>query len=760
MRALHHARFACAAALALVASPATAQTTDNGASAEVAGNASVGATTPKWRTSKAAEADEADNDPRVLQAQNTLIGTTGLLRTVSADSGAAGTFRMNVVGTYYKGSDFLCGTCALPGNPRPIPTPGTDKLTQFGTRLLLSATPVDFFEAYAALRYQSTADSKGQPHAIEIVGDTTLGVKLFTPPGPNSILSFGGALDMLLISSPGGVSFDTASAGIRALGTADFTRRTNKNDRVPLRLHLNLGYEFDNSGILADDVEKSRNAAPRVAEQRISRIERFGHDINRVDHFGTALGVEGVFSWVRPFGEWSIDVPANRQSHHCGNSINQLTGSGSRNLGDGCLSSGGFAETPSRVTLGARFYPWASEWMRGLGLLLAADIGTGATSSFIEEVAPERPWAIHVGFGWAADTAPRIAPKKVVEKIVEVPAAPLPEHHIEGTVRVAGKEDPIANAIVRYENKSITGMVTSEDGKFRTANLDPGEYRFTVTAEGFKDGDCTAVIPADKPAERPGMKPAPVPAPAPAKKGEAPATPPASTPSGTAGGSPNVMVTCELEPLPRAATITGTLRNADTTLFIEAGTVTITDPLGRQLALKTDAEGTFRFGNVPAGKSKLIAEADGYLSAATELTLEPRHDVSIQLSIHERPKAPNVVVTKNEIKLKKEVHFLHGSAEILPDSTAILEEVADVLRQKINITNVEVQGHTDDSGTPEINLRLSADRANAVRKLLVDNGVDGGRLTARGYGQEKPLAPNTTAKNKAKNRRVQLVITP
>ena len=50
--------------------------------------------------------------------------------------------------------------------------------------------------------------------------------------------------------------------------------------------------------------------------------------------------------------------------------------------------------------------------------------------------------------------------------------------------------EPIANAIVRYENKSITGMVTSEDGKFLTSNLDPGEYRFTVTAEGFKDGEC------------------------------------------------------------------------------------------------------------------------------------------------------------------------------------------------------------------------------------------------------------------------------
>src|SRR5205814_1087077 len=103
--------------------------------------------------------DEEDNDPRVLQAENTLAGTTGLVRTVSADSGAAGTFRMNIVGTYFKDSNFLCGSCSLPGAvPHGIPNPGDDKVTQVGTRLLLSATPVDFLEGYAALRYQSTSD--------------------------------------------------------------------------------------------------------------------------------------------------------------------------------------------------------------------------------------------------------------------------------------------------------------------------------------------------------------------------------------------------------------------------------------------------------------------------------------------------------------------------------------------------------------------------------------------------------------------------
>jgi outer membrane protein OmpA-like peptidoglycan-associated protein len=191
---------------------------------------------------------------------------------------------------------------------------------------------------------------------------------------------------------------------------------------------------------------------------------------------------------------------------------------------------------------------------------------------------------------------------------------------------------------------------------------------------------------------------------------------------------------------------------------VEGATVTITDPLNRQLSLKTDAEGTFRFGNVPAGKSTIVADADGYLRASTEINLEPRKDVTADLMLNKRPATPNVVITPTEIKLKKEVHFLHGSAEILPDSMALLEEAADVIRSHAELGTIEIQGHTDDTGGPDVNLRLSAARANAVRDVFVQNGVDAARLTSHGYGQDKPLVPNTSEKNRAKNRRVQLVI--
>jgi outer membrane protein OmpA-like peptidoglycan-associated protein len=705
-------------------------------------------------TTSPALANSGDNDPDHLAAESAMSGSTGLIRTEGADSGGVGTLRFGILGSYFSGSGVLCRpVCGLPGNP-PVPVDQKDKLSQLGTRLFLSATPASFLEAYAGLRYQSTSDNQGNPKDIDIVGNMTLGVKAFTPTSPTRVLSFGGALDTQLLSSAGGVGLDAATVGIRALGTADLTRQ-KAEERIPLRINLNAGYTFDGSGNIADNVEVDRSRVFDGARQRISRIERFGHDINRVDNFRIGVGVEGVFKWVHPFAEWSIDLPVNRQGYTC-----HLL---ARSPGDDCLSHVDFQAVPSRATFGARVYPWAASWLEGLGLTVAFDVGTGATSHFIEEVAPELPWDFHFGLAYAFDVAHRAAAAPVVvEKVVQLP--PPVEHHIEGTVVVAGKTDPIPGAIVRYEGRSITGMVADDSGKFRTTSLAPGDYKFAVTADGYNDAECTATIPADAPAASAAPATDATATPAPATTGAAPATPaptPTPTPTPTDPNAPVVVkVNCELEALPRTATVTGSIRDATTTEFVTGATVSITDPLGRQLSLTTDAEGAFRFANVPAGKSTISVDAPNYLHNATDVALEPRHDLATDISLYPRPKTSNVVITKTELKLKKEVHFLHGSAELLPDSMAIMEEVADVLRSHPEIGTVEVQGHTDDSGTPDLNLKLSTDRANAVRDVLVKNGVDAARLTAHGYGQEKPLVPNTTPKNKAKNRRVQLVIVP
>ena len=102
------------------------------------------------------------------------------------------------------------------------------------------------------------------------------------------------------------------------------------------------------------------------------------------------------------------------------------------------------------------------------------------------------------------------------------------------------------------------------------------------------------------------------------------------------------------------------------------------------------------------------------------------------------------------------VTFANNSANLKADSTAILDEMAITLKRYPEL-KVEVAGHTDSSGPSEYNANLSQRRADAVRTYLISKGVDAGNLTAKGYGEDKPIASNATREGRAKNRRVELI---
>ena len=72
-------------------------------------------------------------------------------------------------------------------------------------------------------------------------------------------------------------------------------------------------------------------------------------------------------------------------------------------------------------------------------------------------------------------------------------------------------------------------------------------------------------------------------------------------------------------------------------------------------------------------------------------------------------------------------------------------------------TRVAVEGHTDDQGRIENNLELSQRRAEAVMQFFVSRGISLSRLSARGYGEERPLVENNTAADRARNRRIEFV---
>jgi OOP family OmpA-OmpF porin len=102
------------------------------------------------------------------------------------------------------------------------------------------------------------------------------------------------------------------------------------------------------------------------------------------------------------------------------------------------------------------------------------------------------------------------------------------------------------------------------------------------------------------------------------------------------------------------------------------------------------------------------------------------------------------------------INFDTDATAIKPDSQPILAEIVKLLKANPDL-KLEVQGHTDNSGTPAHNQTLSTGRASSVLGALLSQGIAIDRLTAKGYGQSKPVADNATEDGKAKNRRVELV---
>ncbi|MFN4292192.1 MAG: OmpA family protein [Permianibacter sp.] len=111
-------------------------------------------------------------------------------------------------------------------------------------------------------------------------------------------------------------------------------------------------------------------------------------------------------------------------------------------------------------------------------------------------------------------------------------------------------------------------------------------------------------------------------------------------------------------------------------------------------------------------------------------------------------------VLREKVSIKMNVLFETARTDIKPESAAEIKRVADFMND-YPTTKVVIEGHTDSVGSNELNKALSERRAKAVADALVrDYGVDAGRVSSVGYGEERPLADNSTAEGRAQNRRV------
>lgn len=103
------------------------------------------------------------------------------------------------------------------------------------------------------------------------------------------------------------------------------------------------------------------------------------------------------------------------------------------------------------------------------------------------------------------------------------------------------------------------------------------------------------------------------------------------------------------------------------------------------------------------------------------------------------------------------INFSFGSSELAPVSYPLLATLVDIV-QRCPSLNILVSGHTDSSGSDALNMRLSSERAQSVVSYLLIAGVSAERMRAAGFGESRPLVPNDTRRNRARNRRIEFSI--
>jgi outer membrane protein OmpA-like peptidoglycan-associated protein len=121
------------------------------------------------------------------------------------------------------------------------------------------------------------------------------------------------------------------------------------------------------------------------------------------------------------------------------------------------------------------------------------------------------------------------------------------------------------------------------------------------------------------------------------------------------------------------------------------------------------------------------------------------------------PGAGVVTIEKRAVVIKGTIGFKSGAATLQPTAMPLLQQVASTLKAASTIS-IEIQGHTDDVGNAAANIKLSKRRAEAIRAVLIKNGVSAARLVANGYGPTRPRASNKTAAGREQNRRVEFLI--
>lgn len=145
-------------------------------------------------------------------------------------------------------------------------------------------------------------------------------------------------------------------------------------------------------------------------------------------------------------------------------------------------------------------------------------------------------------------------------------------------------------------------------------------------------------------------------------------------------------------------------------------------------------------------------DADGVLDASDLCPIEKESPNGVQ----DEDGCPDLLrVDQEQIRTLEPIYFERGSDKLQDRSLPLVKELAQVIAGRPDLGVISIEGHTDSAGAERSNLQLSQKRAEAIKRILIENGVPAERLIATGFGEMRPIASNEGAAGREQNRRVE-----
>ena len=626
------------------------------------------------------------------------IGATGLREVMSADPGPQGTVRLSLSGGGFSSENFL-----------------TKGVKERSSRLDLSIayTPIEWVETFVNLRSLSYSNPLASPKYIQSQGDLNLGAKVgYFWDGIGAGLSLG----TQLVSDPidGGWLGSATNFDVHALFTVDLNRG---EDPLPFRFLLDIHFTKENTEALTEGLGEEP-----------SLIQEWGYQSARYDRLMLHFGLEAPTQYVSPFVEYHIGTPFLVEMPRMGRYSRVFA----------------FESVPHYFAAGLRGYvlPQVSIELGGtLGMSDAPFTGVPATP----------PWSMWGGVTYTLDPRPEVIEREVK---IKPPPPPKPKPSkplgIAFSIKVldATTKKAIPGARLSFQGGTLSDQVSDEAGQFRGYRVTKGSYRFEVSAPGYLPKKSGVKIPKSRTRDFKGvirLKPDPL------------------------------KQRAQLEISLEATSTASADKRLEYMLYgpeTHKGVLTVATPIklglpaGEYALVVRDERGHsyqdfLTLGSDGSAKrviqlDMLKGEGDSARSGDKDGSSGP--DIQSDRPLKGKTKWVKYDLKRKRIGMRRAIVFKGEGSRLTSSSIKALKGLAEVLNDDLRIRRIVVMVHTHSRGDSRADKRLGYQRAQAIKRVLTGEGVEGARVSILSFGSDRSIASNLTRQGRTRNQRVLLKI--